>query len=154
MARLKKTEASKHVVVVAAPKVYVPQTPITEEGKRSFFDQAMKNWDEQAEHYGYEESKPDHVRLKIQSILGAVDLEQARLLTLKAIQATQVSILAAWASGRIEGPISIRSLEKKIRSAESLVGMLREKGLHEQALTQVDRAARLRDQLEDLRKEL
>jgi hypothetical protein len=143
--------------VVAAPPPYVPKTPVTKTELKKLYREVEDYWIDQADYYGYGNGdladRPDNVVTRMQAILGAVDKETAKAAVKRAKDCIQTMILGAWARGKIDGPLTERSLEKRIKRAESLVQMLKDKGQHEAAQRQSERVADLKNQLSDLTKE-
>lgn len=142
MAKLKKTK-----VVEAAPPPkppepppYQPKTPVTDEVKRELYREARTYWEEQADHYGWEDPMPDHMLNKAQRIMAAVDLETASQAVAKFKVSTEWAMLGAWSRRAISGPNTPESLARRAKRAESLAKMLDDKGLHEQAEQQRARA--------------
>lgn len=113
-------------------------------------DEAERYWKREATYYGYDQPRPDRVTQRIQMIQSAPDHETATSLAEKIRSMIQITILGAWASGTISGPVSIRSLEKKAASAESLAKMLAKKGKPDQAQAQRLRAEEIRQQIQAL----
>ncbi len=161
MARLKKVikkaaEQKKPdpVPVVQGPPPYQPQTPISHEAKKAMYRQLEEHWDTDAEHYGWDDpERPENVTRRMQAVLGAPDLETAHEAARKARDTIQIMILGAWAKGKIPGPTTERSVEQRVKRAESLAQMLEKKGQDEAAERQWARAAKLREQLEEIREE-
>lgn len=147
MAKKKKEVAP--TLFFAKETVYVPKTPVTLETKQAMVAAIEKHWAQEAEHYGYTDPKPESVVRKQQQILDAVDLEKANEATERAKHCVQTMILGAWARGAIDGPLSERSLERKIKQRENLCGMLEGKALENQLL----RIKELKQQLNELRKQ-
>jgi hypothetical protein len=159
LARLKKTikpsgpgPEQKKPDPVPAPE-YKPQTLVSDASLRILYQELEDHWLEQAEHYGYSDDRPENVTARMQAVLGAVDLETAYRAVQKAKATMQIMILGAWARGRIAGPVTERSLEQRVRRAESLAEMLEKKGEIDAALRQLDRADQLRAQLQEIKEE-
>lgn len=153
MARKKKQQ------VVAPPKVEAalpPPPPVTDPVLLSYredlYRQGQAYWDEEAEQYGWDDpEQPENVVRRLQGILGARTREEASQALLKARGTIQVMILGAWARGRIPGPTTEQSVERRVKRAESLASMLEKKGQLEAAERQWARASQLRIQLEEIR---
>lgn len=141
------------VIVAAPPAPPPPVDPSIEVWVRQMYKDLEQHWIEQADHYGYDMDRPDHVTLKMQAVLGASDVAEAEHRTRRAKSTMQTSILAAWAKGKIPGPASELNLERQIKKAESLVAMLEAKGQLDAARGQSNRADSLRESLAILKKE-
>lgn len=148
--RKKKIPQPPVLVAPPSPKPYIPLTPISEETKRKLVDDAERYWSKEAAYYGYDQPRPERVTQRIQMIHTAPDYETAISLAEKIRSMIQITILGAWASGTISGPVSVRSLEKKAASAESLAKMLAKKGKPDQAQAQRLRAEEIRQQIQVL----
>lgn len=121
-----------------------------EDIRRALYQDLERHWEEQADHYGYDSPRPDRMTGKMQAVLGAGDRDAAYKAASKVRNSILTHMLAAWASGRIPGPTSPYSLERRIKKTESLARMLREKGQLEQAQGQERRVLELREQLKGL----
>lgn len=152
MTKQKKTTAAAPVAL-AQPPPYIPKTPINDEMKKALYSGARDDWEQMADHYGYEDPVPDHVQRKLQAIMGAVDAETATAAVRRARDSMLTHILACWARGRITGPESVTNFERRAKKAESLARMLEEKGLDDQAATQWRRAEDLQEKALKLRRE-
>ena len=108
----------------AIPKPYVPRTPVSESEKNSLYQDVCLYWKTQAKYYGWTGDHPENIERRLQSILGAVDLETAEEAHRKTRGAMQFTFLAAWANSRIPGPDLPENWEKKAKRAESLAKML------------------------------
>jgi hypothetical protein len=139
----KKPESIKKVVPVA-PKIEEG----LEEYRKGLCQRLEAYWVEEAEYYGWDMERPEVVTQKFQAVLRAVDRPTAEDLSRRARDTAQVMILGAWARKRIPGPLSVHSLERSIKKAESLAKMLENKGDSDGAESQLRRAADLRGQLE------
>jgi hypothetical protein len=157
LAKLKKTKPASEqkapIPVVQAPPPYTPKTAISRDALKSLYRGVDDYWDEICEHYGYEDEKPENLVRKMQAILGAVDAETAHAAEKKARDCALIMVLGAWAKGKIPGPTTERSVEQRVKRAESLAQMLEKKGQQEAADRQWDRASKLRLQLEEIREE-
>lgn len=148
MGRSKKKVAVTPVEIPVVP--YVPQTPVSYEYKQSVFQIAIEQWAELATKYGHDIKMPDNVRDRYAEILTAPDLEKTVEAEQRAQNTAQIMVFGAWAQGRIDGPITERSIEKRAKSAESLAQMLHKKGNTEAAERQLARADELWEQLDKM----
>lgn len=122
--------------------------------REELYRQGQAHWDEEAERYGWDDpEQPPNVTKRLQAVLDAPSMPMAREALQKAKQTMQVMILGAWARGRIQGPTTEQSVERRIKRAESLASMLERKGQAEAAQRQWERAAKLREQLDEVREE-
>lgn len=137
---MNRRKAKKEEIEVPAP-VIPKELRITRAQKRVKYEEARAYWDEKTEHYGYEDPPPENVVARMNSILVAPDRIAAETLLRKTLACMEIMILGAWARGKIEGPSNPISLARRLKRIESLVKMLKAKGLHDQAKTQERRYA-------------
>jgi hypothetical protein len=150
---ISKAQEKQNPTVKVAP-AYVPLTPISHAERKAIYKALEVHWEEQAEHYGWDDpDRPEVVVKRMQAVLGAVDRETAALADQKARMTIQTMILGAWARGKIPGPTTEISVERQVKRAESLAQMLEKKGQLEAAERQWARASQLRLQLEEIREE-
>lgn len=138
--------------IIAQPLPYEPQTPISPEEQRAFYDDLMKHWENECSHYGYDEEMPHHLVAKTQAVLGAVDAEKTREAAVKARQSMLTWILGEWSRGKISGPATVHTLEKQRKKAENLAKFLESKGLDAQAASQWDKAEDLAVRIAEMEK--
>ncbi|NDC23769.1 MAG: hypothetical protein EB120_09495 [Proteobacteria bacterium] len=117
---------------------------------KNLYEAAMRQWGEMAEHYGYDKPPPENAAKAMNEILLAKDESEGLRAFQRAKEICLVSILSAWAKGRIPGPESVLNLEKRAKKAESLAKMLAEKGMDEASKGQLQRAQALRDRIKEL----
>jgi hypothetical protein len=139
-ATMNKKNVKEKAGIVNSPLVIVKAEPVNVNDNGIYFERAQAYWQELVEHYEYDLDRPFHVETKFQAILGAPDSATALDLVKKAQDAALLSVLAAWAAGRIDGPTNERTLEKRIKRAESLANMLDRKGQLDAADRQRERA--------------
>lgn len=109
-------------------------------------------WLETARHYGHPDEMPPNVVAALQRLEQSPSVGPQQVDRLRAKM--QVMVLSAWAQGKIDGPVSVESLTKKIKAAESLVEMLENKDQLEAAKTQKRRIQVLEKQRQALIKAL
>ena len=102
MARKKLTVNPPAVLATTVP--YVPQTPVSKEQLGKMREEALAYFRSEATYYGHGMVPPFNVAARVEGILGAVDLESARVALQKAKSAGLMSLLAAWATKKIPGP--------------------------------------------------
>ena len=151
MSKPKKVTVTK--VEPKLPPPYEPKTPISDMDRHAMWVQCVDIWEQECERYGYEKPMPDHLVKKQDRILEAPDKEMAELALRKFGASAMTHILSAWANGRIDGPVSVHSLEQRIKKTENLAKFLETKGQDAAARTQWDRLESLKTQLEKLQKE-
>lgn len=148
MGRPKKKVVPQVVEQVIIP--YIPQTPVEDSYKQFVFNEAVEQWNALALKYGHDVEMPDNVQKRHQEILEAPDLEMTIEASRRAKNTSEIMVFGAWAQGRIDGPITERSIEKQAKSAESLASMLHKKGNTEAAERQLLRADKLWEQLDKM----
>ena len=146
MARKKLTVNPPAVLATTVP--YVPQTPVSKEQLGKMREEALAYFRSEATYYGHGMVPPFNVAARVEGILGAVDLESARVALQKAKSAGLMSLLAAWATKKIPGPDTSENWMKKTREAEALAKMLESKGNLGLARSQYDRADEFRARAE------
>lgn len=103
----------------------------------------MLKANELAEQYGAK-SLPDRILKKIDLIKSAQTLDEAVFLSKKSMDSAHTHILASWAKGEIPGIITSHTIDKRIKRAESLIKMLDDKGLDDQANQQRNKMNQLK----------
>lgn len=149
MKKQKKVAKAEKKPAVLPALVAPPPPTVSQTFLKDLTKQVEEQWEEQAAHYGWDGPMSETIANKIQAILRAPTEDAGIELQRRAIDTIQIMILGAWARGKIPGPLSRYSLERRIKQAESLVKMLEAKGQNDAAQTQLERVEQLREQLED-----
>jgi len=105
----------------------------------------------QAEYKG--EEPGENVVARLQAILGAQSLDEGQARAKRALDVALVHYLSLWARGKIPGKTSVYGLDVQIRRCESLIDLLVDKGLADQAESQRLRLASLKEEQRLLRRE-
>lgn len=95
---------------------------------------------------------PDKTIERLQQFQACKTIEEAQQLSKKTIERNQIHFLAAWANGKIRGRVTVLSLERAAKEADGLVAFLTKKGLNDQAESQRQRAAKIRDEIDAFKK--
>jgi len=87
---------------------------------------------------------------KLQAILGAKGLGQGLTLAHRATDAAQSHYLSEWARKKIQGKVTIRSLETSAKKVTGLIRMLTKKGQLAGVATQEARLATIQAEIREL----
>lgn len=92
---------------------------------------------------------PDLIK-KADDILGTDDVDQANLLSKKAVDKALICFLALWSQKKIPGKLTIDSLEKEIKRQEVLARFLKDRDQEKGYASQTKKIASLKEQLKEL----
>lgn len=113
---------------------------------RSIWDSVLPKLEEMARHYRVRTGVPFHV---LDALLNLANTPRGKLefydRMRSVMQKMQIHCLAAWASGRAEGPDDASAASKKAKNAENLARMFEKRGDDERARYHQERADRFRE---------
>lgn len=102
-------------------------------------------------YYQVEEGIPPHTVAKIDAILAARNIEEAKELSRKANQSGFMYCLSMWAKGKAKGPRTKEYIEHEAKKAAALATRLEAKGYREAAAKHRMQALALWDELDKIR---
>jgi len=133
-----------------APDGYVPQTPISDEQKKTMYSELCDRMNDMMDHYNAD-NIPDRVKFYANRIYAAPDLQIAKEVRHKTLQKLQIHFLAMWSKHRILGPDSLQGCLKRSKEADNLANFLESKNDLQGARRERQRAARMRAKATELR---
>lgn len=125
--------------------------PVMREVLNAIVRDAGKKIGDMAAYYRMPDGVPDRITEKIEAVFKAQTEDEARLIAKRAVDAMQITCLAAWANKKSPGPLTPENLEKQAEKRESLAEWKEGQGDEAQAEKNRQAAEELRKQAEALR---